>query len=157
MGVYLRDLQAGQKFELCLLRIMQGMSFKDMSEHVKSEWGFEITRQTIGNFFRSEEGRELLDKAYGHIRKEYANESLVEKSTRVLALREQTQKIQRTLRDLAVESAEWISYSQEFRQYMKQIAVEMEGIQVNVTDGKAAAERAIEAAIAKKAKLELVK
>jgi histidinol-phosphate/aromatic aminotransferase/cobyric acid decarboxylase-like protein len=156
MGVFLRDLQTGQKFELCLLRILKGMPFKDLANHVHEEWGFEITRQTIGNFFRSAEGLELMEKAYEHLRKEYSNEPLVEKSTRVLALKEQTEKIQAILRTVASDSEEWLSYSQEFRQYVKQIAVEMEGIQVNVTDGKAAAERAIEAAIAKKAKLELV-
>jgi hypothetical protein len=98
-----------------------------------------------------------MEAAYSHLRDEYSNEPLIEKSTRVLALREQTQKVQDTLRTLDVTSEEWISYSQEFRQYVKQIAVEMEGINVNVTEGKSAAEMGIEAAMHKAQKLELVK
>jgi hypothetical protein len=143
--------------ELCLLRILQAASYADLAEMIKEEWGFELTRQSVGNFFRSDEGAELMEEAYATLRKEYSNEPVIEKSTRVMALREQAVKLQGLLRELPVSDPEWREYSQEFRQYIKQIATEMEGIQVNVTEGKSAVEVAMEAALAKQRKLELVK
>lgn len=157
MANFLKNLQKNQKFELCLLRILQGLSYSDLANYVKEEWGFELSRQSIGNFLRSEEGQQIMASAYEHLRKEYSNEPVIEKSTRVMALREQATKIQALLRNLAVDSEGWLEYSQEFRQYIKQIAVEMEGIQVNVSEGKSAAELAIEAAMEKQRKLEVVK
>lgn len=153
----LKQLQTPQKTELCLARILQGSSYADLAEYVFDQFGLQVSRQTIGNFFRSEEGTDLMDRAYEHLRQEYSNEPLIEKSTRVMALREQAQKLQGLLRTLSMEDEVWISYSQELRQYMKQISVEMEGIQVNVTEGKSAAELAIEAATAKAKTLSLVK
>jgi len=157
--MYLADLTTQQKFELCLVRILQGLSYAELSAYIAEEWAFDVSRQTIGNFIRSEEGQDVMAQAYDHLRKEYSNEPVIEKSTRVMALREQALKLQALLRTLAVDTPPWVEYSQEFRQYIKQIAIEMDGIQVNVSEHKAAAEVAIEAALAKqqKRKLEIVK
>ena len=156
-NAYLKDLQKKQKFELCLVRILKGASYAELSAWVAEEWGFEISRQSVGNFIRSEEGIQIMDEAYAHLRQEFSNEPIIEKSTRVMALREQTLKLQGLLRSISVDSEEWISYSQEFRQYIKQIAIEMDGIQVNVMEGKSAAEVAIEAALSEKRHLEVVR
>jgi len=154
---FLTKLPDKDKFELCLMRILQGSSYDFLVGYIQDNFGLEVSRQTVGNFFRSEEGAEFMEKAYSNLREEYKNEPMIEKSTRVMALREQAVKLQGVLRSLSVEEEEWISYSQELRQYIKQIAVEMEGINVNVTDAKSAAELAIDAAMAKAAKLELVR
>lgn len=151
----LKDLNRGQKFELCLLRILQGASYATISDYVKEEWGFSLTRQSIGNFFRDPEGQNLMEEAYDHLRKEYSNEPVIEKSTRVMALREQAVKLQTVLRNLPVDTEDWITLSQEFRQYVKQIATEMDGIQVNFNEGKSPTELALEAALARKRKLEV--
>lgn len=139
------------------MRILQGSSYDSLVGYIQEHFGLEVSRQTVGNFFRSEEGAEFMDAAYSHLREEYKNEPMIEKSTRVMALREQAVKLQGVLRSLPVDDEAWISYSQELRQYVKQIAVEMEGINVNVTDAKSAAELAIDAAMAKAAKLQIVK
>ena len=73
-----------------------------------------------------------------------------------MALREQALKLQEILRTVPTSAEDWLDYSAEFRQYVKQIAVEMEGIQVNVTEGKSATELALDAAMSKAKKLELV-
>ncbi len=153
----LERLQRKQKFELCLHRILQGLSYQELADYLLNEWQFEISRQSVGNFLRSEEGEAMMAEAYEHLRAEFSNEPVIEKSTRVMALREQALKLQGVLRDLPVDEEEWLSYSQEFRQYIKQIAIEMDGIQVNVMEGKSAAELAIEAALSKQKKLHIVK
>lgn len=151
----LTDLNRTQKFELCLVRVLQGASYKELADYVKEEWGFPISRQTIGYFLKSKEGEAIMSEVYDQLRKEYSNEPVVEKSTRVLALREQAVKLQKVLRGLPVDK-EWLDFSAEFRQYIKQIATEMEGLQINISEGKSAAELAIEAALAKRAKLKVV-
>jgi hypothetical protein len=139
------------------MRILQGSSYDSLTTYAQETFGLETTRQTIGNFFRSEEGAEFMRAAYATLRDEYANEPMIEKSTRVMALREQAVKLQGVLRSLPVDDEAWISYSQELRQYVKQISIEMDGINVNVNDAKSAAEQGIDAALAKAAKLKLVK
>ncbi len=153
----LEKLQRRQKLKICFLRILKGSSYQDIADHLKEEWQYTCSRQAVGNFLRSDEGEQMVEDAYAHLRREFSNEPVIEKSTRVLALREQVLKLQSVLRTLAVEEEEWISYSQEFRQYIKQIAIEMDGIQVNVMEGKSAAEMAMAAAVDKKSKLKLVK
>jgi len=155
---YLTKLQDKEKHELCLMRILQGMSYDKLQVIVAEDFGLEVSRQTVGNFFRSEEGSKMMDQAYKTLREEYVNEPMIEKSTRVMALREQASKLQRLLRDqLSIEDEAWISYSQELRQYIKQIAIEMDGINVNVNEAQSAAEMAMDAALAKAAKIKLVK
>jgi hypothetical protein len=139
------------------MRILDGTSYDALVIYIADNFNLETSRQTVGNFFRSVEGAEFMEKAYENLRAEYKNEPLIEKSTRVMALREQTAKLQAFLRTLPTEAEAYISYSQELRQYIKQISVEMDGINVNVTDGKSATEVALDAAMAKAKKLELVK
>ena len=141
---YLKDLTSGQKADLCLLRILQGKSYQELSDWVKSEWTFTLSRQSIGNFFRSDEGKEIMDVSYTQLKSEYADEPLIEKATRVLALQEQAKKLQRLLDRLCVDEREWLSYSEEFRQYIKQISVEMEGLQITVADGRSPIEVALQ-------------
>ena len=153
----LENLKTKQKINLCMTRIVRGLSYAELAEYLLEEWQYTCTRQVIGNFFRSDEGETLMEEAYTGLRREFSNEPIIEKSTRVMALREQALKLQGLLRTLGVEEEEWIEYSQEFRQYIKQIAIEMDGIQVNVMEGKSAAEMAMAAAVEKKSKLKLVK
>ncbi len=153
---FLKTLQRKQKFELCLVRILKGWSYQELSDWALEEWGFEVSRQSIGNFIRSDQGVQIMEEAYTNLRQEFSNEPIIEKSTRVMALREQALKLQGLLRLTGVDEEEWISYSQEFRQYIKQIAIEMDGIQVNVMEGKSATELALEAALSKRTHLEVV-
>jgi len=144
---YLKDLGQSQKIEMCLVRILEAKSYEDLAGYIDSNWGFKITRQSIGNFFRSEEGTRIMDQAYTQLKAEYADEPLVEKSTRVLSLRDQALKIKALLATLPVSDEFWIGDSQEFRQYIKQISVEMEGLQITVADGRSPIEMALEQAL----------
>ena len=145
--MYLTKLQYPQKLDICLLRIMDAATYKDVATYIGEVWQSEATPQTVGNFFRSEEGEKIMADAYKKLRKEYADQPLVEKSTRVVAYRDQMLKIRAVMNILPVGEEGWLEMSNEFRQYGKMIFQETEGLHITVDD-KTPMEKALAAALA---------
>jgi hypothetical protein len=133
MSTYLNKLQREQKLELCLLRILDGATYNAIRDYIEETWQHKTSSQSVGNFFRSTEGEDLVSEAYKKLRSEYQEQPLIEKSTRMME-------------GLPVGSEGWMLCSNEFRQYGKMISTEMEGLQVTVDD-RTPSERAFQAAL----------
>ena len=132
--MYLTKLQEDQKLEICLLRIMDAATYKTVSDYIQEAWQAPATPQTVGNFFRSEEGEQIMEKAYKKLRKEYSQQPLIEKSTRLLAYRDQMLKIRAVMNSIPVGDEGWLELSVEFRQYGNMIFKETEGMHITIDD-----------------------
>jgi hypothetical protein len=146
MSTYLNKLQREQKLELCLLRILDGATYNAIRDYIEETWQHKTSSQSVGNFFRSTEGEDLVSEAYKKLRSEYQEQPLIEKSTRMMAYRDQMVRLRHVMEGLPVGSEGWMLCSNEFRQYGKMISTEMEGLQVTVDD-RTPSERAFQAAL----------
>lgn len=134
-GTYLARLSEEDKRELCRKRLLNAWTHERLSDYLRDELGYEATSASVANFFRSSEGELLQGQEHAEIRKRYLDEPLIEKGTRVLALRKQARRLGAMLDELTVIDDEWFEASAEYRQYMKLIKDEIEGSKITL-DGE---------------------
>lgn len=130
----LTQLPEEQKLELIERRIINGDTYVDLVDWLKDTYDYDAAASTVSYFFNSVEGEKLYQQKFQEIRDTFADEPLVDKSTRVLALRDKALKLREYL-NLHHEGEEyWLDYSAEYRQYLKMIKDEMEGLKINIGD-----------------------
>jgi len=123
-----------QKLELVERRIINGDTYQSLADWLEEVYGFETSITTISHFFNSVEGEKLYKRKFSEIRETFANEPLVDKSTRVLAIREKALALGRMLDLLSMSDESWMDFSAEYRHYLKMIRDEMEGLKISVDD-----------------------
>lgn len=123
-----------QKLELVERRIINGDSYQSLVDWLSNTYEFDTSITTMSHFFNSVEGEKLYKRKFREIRDTFAEEPLVDKSTRVLALRKKALHLGRVLDLLPMDEDDWLNFSSEYRQYLKMIRDEMEGLKISVDD-----------------------
>ncbi len=129
--MFLKGLSEEQKRAICKLKLEQ-YTHQQIIDFMEKEWNFSCSLPTVGRFFSSVEGMELLDKVREELVQEYQTEPLAEKFSRIHALVEKATRLRHTLRLMKTTDKEWVKLSKEFREYLKALRDETEPLFVEV-------------------------
>jgi len=149
-GTYLTKLTTDQKRLVCQARL-SGATYSRIKDMILEDFGISATTQTIGYFFESMSGQELVEEEHQKLRKTWRNMPLVEQTSRMKAIAVEASKLRDTLAPLDPTDEEYMGVSAEYRNYLKLLNVEDQGSKITFqTATKSPIEEALENILDKK-------
>lgn len=129
MNRKLGDLVPQQLDYICALRL-DNHTLQRIADKVRAEFDVSYTNASYSTYFKSQEGKDRLHSMEQLLWEEWENEPLAKKVSRVHALAEQAQKLQRIIRSLPIHDPAYLTLSKEFRGYLALLRVETEPLRV---------------------------